>query len=56
MEKTERVRERIFYIESDINTHADVKKSCAAKGITMKKWILRAIFEQLKKDKDAGII
>lgn len=51
--KQRKTRKRLL-INIDEDMHTDIKKICAEKHISITYWILMAIIDQIKKEKDLG--
>lgn len=54
MEIRQRKTRKRLLINIDEDMHTDIKKICAEKRISITYWILTAIIEQLKKERDLG--
>lgn len=50
----ERKSRKRLIININEDLHADIKKICAEKRISITYWILMAIIEQIKKERDLG--
>lgn len=49
--ENENLKIKQLMIHIPVDLHAEIKSRAALRNITIKKWVLRAIMEQIKKEK-----